>query len=156
MAQKYHTLTSQIHFFQYTPKYPVFPRGIVKKCIWWYAKRRLLTPGDNPGGYTALSAHYAAVLPASPVIRWQISYSTGRGRTDINVVLPLHHCTTSHFIQRPFLYPRPGTYGLTTLPRSLYSSTQPTPYCSGNHKFLSLPLPKCPIGYIFHRQPRND
>ena len=37
---------------------------------------RLLTPGDNPGGYTALSAHYAVVLPASPVIRWQISICT--------------------------------------------------------------------------------
>ena len=33
--------------------------------------------------------------------------------------------------------------------------TQPTPYCSGNHKFLSLPLPKCPLGYVFSRQPRN-
>ena len=75
-------------FFQYTPKYPVFPRGIVKKCIWWYAKRRLLTPGDNPGGYTALSAHYAVVLPASPVIRWQKSYSANRTRTDTSQRMP--------------------------------------------------------------------
>lgn len=42
---------------------------------------RLLTPGDNPGGYTALSAHYAVVLPASPVIRRQISLL---GMLDLN------------------------------------------------------------------------
>ena len=36
----------------------------------------LLTPGDNPGGHAALSAHYAVVLPASPVVRRQISICT--------------------------------------------------------------------------------
>lgn len=49
---------------------------------------RLLTPGDNPGGYTALSAHYAAVLPASTVIRRQISYSANRTRTDTSQRMP--------------------------------------------------------------------
>ena len=46
--------------------------------MYWgiYAKWRLLTPGDNPGGHAALSAHYAVVLPASPVIRRQISICT--------------------------------------------------------------------------------
>ena len=58
--------------------------------MYWglYAKRRLLTPGDNPGGYTALSAHYAAVLPASTVIRRQISYSASRTRTDTSQRMP--------------------------------------------------------------------
>ena len=43
----------------------------------------------------------------------------------------------------------------TLSPRKVQFEQQLAPYCSGNHKFLSLPLPKCPLGYVFSRQSWN-
>ena len=91
----------------------------------------LLTPGDNPGGHAALSAHYAVVLPASSVIRRQISICTA-------VAVLLSQIWDIRF---------------NDFTANVVAVTQPTPYCSGDHQFPASPTPKY---RTYHMIPANQ